>query len=193
MSGKLTTTPAASNARAAPPKTFHTVPFDFFLGAKSEMFIIFVSLIKNLYGHALAVFADQARNQRLDHRDRLFDGGLDRSRQAHALFAFGHRLRLAADQHDALKLAAHALDHAEHLQRIHRMSFNHHRLRVQLVERAEIRLDGVERARRAATRRRVNEDRRFITVEQRVRQIEAAYTEVNQPHSVRQPPRAEPP
>ena len=65
------------------------------------------------------------------------------------------------------------------------MRLDHRGLRVELCQLAQVGLDGVERARFRAARRRVNEDRHVVSVQQRVGEIEAAYAEIDHAHFIR--------
>src|SRR5215475_10076302 len=65
------------------------------------------------------------------------------------------------------------------------MSVDHHVLRIRRVQFAQVRLDNIERACRAASRSRVHENGNFIAVHQGASQIKASDAEVNHSRLVR--------
>src|SRR6185437_468485 len=121
--------------------------------------------------------------QRCHQLDCLIHGGLDRRAQSHLAFLASKSFRFTADQQNVLYFDVHRFSHAQHVHRIHGVGFNRGRSSIGTVQRFQIGLDDVERARCLAMRTRIHQNDGFVAVLQGVGKIEAADAEVGYSHA----------
>ena len=106
----------------------------------------------------------------------------------------GQRRGLATDDQHARQRPAQGSGHLQNFPRVHAVHLDRASRRFARPRTGGVGLDHVQRARHAALRSGVHQDRQLVGLEQGIGQVEAANAEIHDPHSLgpgldRQPPR----